>query len=450
MERRARQRNPVRVLRPGVQLAAQDRPRFPVARVDEQRVPEGGEMDAHLVRSPGERLARAPRHVPEPFHRREVGTRPLRSGVSRIGDAHLPAATLDERPLAPGRYFEVAAHQRQVGLFRSTGLERLVQCAMCLASQCEEDDPARIAIEAMDGKRALCNRLHLLRQRFACVFPAPWDGQHSGRLVERQHDFIPIEHAHLPRASHPRTAAVQRQRYRTSNNGRLVGRLSIGERMRRAQFGSGRDGFVHLLDELWRDLDRMSRSGVRPLNIFTELATWVAISYRVGRALRALPSVFRVPAICAHKPIELLLGTLSGIALPAEAEIGGGLRLGSVGGIRVAPEAYIGRDCELSEGVTISSAGGTPWIGDRVLIGPGAKLAGPIRIGNDAVIGPNAVVESDVPDGVTVAGVPARVVASVGSRGKLVAGRKRPPLLDAVRGLVRGFLPRPTQLLLRD
>jgi serine O-acetyltransferase len=215
-------------------------------------------------------------------------------------------------------------------------------------------------------------------------------------------------------------------------------------------FERGREGTVHLLDELWRDLDRRSRAGARPLNVFTDVATWVAISYRVGRALRALPSVLRVPAVIAHNPIDLLLSALSRIALPPGAEIGGGLRLGSVGGIRVAPDAYIGRDCELSEGVTIASAGGTPWIGDRVLIGPGAKLAGPIRVGNDSVIGPNAVVEADVPDGVTVTGVPARVVASVGSRGKLVPGRKRPPLLDAMRGVVRGFLPRPTQLLLRE
>ena len=85
-----------------------------------------------------------------------------------------------------------------------------------------------------------------------------------------------------------------------------------------------------------------------------------------------------------------------------------------------------------------------------MLIGPGAKLAGPIRIGNDSAIGSNAVVEADVPDGATVAGIPARVVARTGSRGKLVPGRKRPPLLDAMRGLVRGFLPRPAQLLLRD
>ena len=207
---------------------------------------------------------------------------------------------------------------------------------------------------------------------------------------------------------------------------------------------------MQFIDELWRDLDRMSRSGVPPISIFIDLATWVAISYRVGRALRALPHIVRVPALCAHKPLELLLATLSGIALPPAAEIGGGLRLGSVGGIRVAKDACIGRDCDLSEGVIISSSGGAPWIGDRVLIGPGAKLAGPIRIGNDSAIGSNAVVEADVPDGATVAGIPARVVARTGSRGKLVPGRKRPPLLDAMRGLVRGFLPRPAQLLLRD
>jgi serine O-acetyltransferase len=206
---------------------------------------------------------------------------------------------------------------------------------------------------------------------------------------------------------------------------------------------------VQLIDELWRDLDRLSRAGVRPVHMLIDLATWAVISYRVGRAIRALPRLLRIPALCAHRPFELVVGTLSGIALSPAAEIGGGLRLGRVGGIRVADDAYIGRDCDLSEGVTISSCGGPPWIGDRVIIGPGAKLAGPIRVGNDSAIGPNAVVEADVPDGSTVAGVPGRVVAGTGSRDKLVRGRKRPPLLDAVRAVVRGLLPRPTQLLLR-
>ena len=205
-----------------------------------------------------------------------------------------------------------------------------------------------------------------------------------------------------------------------------------------------------LIDELWRDLDRISRAGIRPVYSLVDGTTWVAISYRLGRAIRTLPRVLRIPALCAHKPLDLALSTITKVALSPAAEIGGGLRLGQVGGICVVEDAYIGRDCDLSEGVTIASCGGAPWIGDRVLIGPGAKLAGPIRVGNDAAIEPNAVVESDVPDGATVAGIPARVVAWTGSRGRLVRGRKRPPLLQAMRGLVRGLLPRPTQLLLRD
>jgi serine O-acetyltransferase len=206
---------------------------------------------------------------------------------------------------------------------------------------------------------------------------------------------------------------------------------------------------LDLIDHLWRDLDRLVRAGARPVDILTDPGAWVALTYRLGRAVRSLPRLLRVPAVCAHKPLELLVGTLARVALPPSAEVGGGLRVARFGGIRVASEAYIGRDCDLSEGVTIASSGGAPWIGDRVQIGPGARLVGPIRIGNDAAIGPNAVVETDVPDGATVAGIPAHVVGGMGSRGSLVPGRKRPPLINVMRGMVRGLLPRPTQLFLR-
>jgi len=207
---------------------------------------------------------------------------------------------------------------------------------------------------------------------------------------------------------------------------------------------------VELIDHLWRDIDRLARAGARPIDVLADPGTWVVFTYRLGRALRQLPRLLRLPARCAHKPFELAIGTLARVALPPSAKVGGGLRVGRVGGIRVAPDAYIGRDCDLGEGVTIAACGGAPWIGDRVQIGPGARLIGPIRVGNDVVIAPNAVVESDVPDGTTVAGTPARVVHGTGSRGLLVPGRKRPPLVDALRGMVRRFLPRPTQLLLRD
>ena len=207
---------------------------------------------------------------------------------------------------------------------------------------------------------------------------------------------------------------------------------------------------MQLIDLLWRDLDRMMRSGARPIDILVDASVWVVITYRLGRAFRGMPRLLRLPASYAHKPLDLFVGLLARVALPPSAEVGGGLRLGHTGGIRVAADTYIGRDCDLAEGVTIAASGGSPWIGDRVQLGPGARIVGPVRVGNDAAIGPNAVVETDVPDGVTVAGVPARVVAGSGSRGRLVPGRQRPALLDVLRGMVRAFLPRPTQLLLRS
>ena len=65
----------------------------------------------------------------------------------------------------------------------------------------------------------------------------------------------------------------------------------------------------------------------------------------------------------------------------------------------------------IRNGVTIglknTGQRGAPVLGDRVDIGAGAKLIGPIRIGNDVAIGANAVVLCDVPDGCIAVGVPA-------------------------------------------
>jgi len=211
---------------------------------------------------------------------------------------------------------------------------------------------------------------------------------------------------------------------------------------------------VDLIDHLWRDLDRAARTGARPLQLLSHPGTWMVATYRIGRALRRLPRLLRLPLLCAQRPWEIALGTFIGVALPPNAEIGGGMQLGDGGAIVVSPDAHIGRDCHLSQGVAIVEDGrdgdvGAPWIGDRVFIGPGAKVLGAIRVGNDAAIGANAVVNDDVPDGATVAGIPAKVVSMRGSKGLLPPGRRRPPFPDLLRQLVRGFLPRPTQLLLR-
>ena len=111
-----------------------------------------------------------------------------------------------------------------------------------------------------------------------------------------------------------------------------------------------------------------------------------------------------------------------GISIPAGTKIGAGLFIGHFGGIVVHPGAEIGRNCNLSHGVTIGqtnrgSHAGTPVIGDSVFIGPGAAIIGRVRVGSDVAIGANAVVIEDVEDHSVVVGIPAHAVSGQGSRG---------------------------------
>jgi serine O-acetyltransferase len=85
----------------------------------------------------------------------------------------------------------------------------------------------------------------------------------------------------------------------------------------------------------------------------------------------------------------------------------------------------IGQDCLFAQQVTVGydDRGGSPAIGDRVRIGAGAIVIGPITIADDAVIGAGAVVVKDVPRATVVGGVPARAIEHATDR--FGAGKKR-------------------------
>ena len=75
--------------------------------------------------------------------------------------------------------------------------------------------------------------------------------------------------------------------------------------------------------------------------------------------------------------------------------------------------AVIGKNCMIGQNVTIGGKSGwyeVPVIGDNVEISAGARIIGPVRIGNNVIIGANAVVVKDVPDNCIVAGVPAKII----------------------------------------
>lgn len=111
-----------------------------------------------------------------------------------------------------------------------------------------------------------------------------------------------------------------------------------------------------------------------------------------------------------------------GVYIHPLTEVGGGLYLPHALAIVVNRRCVIGRNCNLSQNVTLGVANrgerqGTPVIGDEVFIGPGAVVFGAIKVGDRAAIGSNSVVTKDVPKMGVVAGVPAKLLSVSGSTG---------------------------------
>lgn len=139
----------------------------------------------------------------------------------------------------------------------------------------------------------------------------------------------------------------------------------------------------------------------------------VLVFWRLCRAIRALPGGLWL----LGSPLLLLyvvgVEWIMGIELGYSTRVGTRLRLYHACGLIVHPEAVIGDDCILRQGVTIGyrqPGEGVPVLGNNVEIGCGAILLGPIRVGDGAKIGAGAVVIKDVPAGAVAAGNPAKVI----------------------------------------
>lgn len=107
-------------------------------------------------------------------------------------------------------------------------------------------------------------------------------------------------------------------------------------------------------------------------------------------------------------------------SVPGSCEIGKGTKFG-YGGIAVVihARAVIGKNCMIGQCVTIGGKSGwheVPVIGDNVIINAGARIIGPVRIGDNVEIGANCVVVKDVPSNCVVAGIPAHLLRNNMSR----------------------------------
>ncbi len=137
---------------------------------------------------------------------------------------------------------------------------------------------------------------------------------------------------------------------------------------------------------------------------------WALWSHRVASRL------WRAHLKLVARWLSQATRAVTGIEIHPGARIGPGLFIDHGMGVVIGETAEVGADVTLYHGVTL---GGTsldrgkrhPTIGDRVVVGAGAKVLGPIEVGEGSRIGANAVVVKNVPPDVVVVGVPGEIVA---------------------------------------
>ncbi len=151
--------------------------------------------------------------------------------------------------------------------------------------------------------------------------------------------------------------------------------------------------------------------------------------------------------------IAYLARSVTGIEIHPGAIIGRRVFIDHGMGVVIGETAEIGDDCTLYHGVTL---GGTSWnkgkrhptLEKGVVVGAGAKILGPLTIGEGAKIGSNAVVVKDVPKGATAVGIPARILdenqtkpdekisRKLGFSAYAISADMNDPMVKAVHGLI--------------
>ena len=143
--------------------------------------------------------------------------------------------------------------------------------------------------------------------------------------------------------------------------------------------------------------------------------------YRAVRAYRIAHWFYRHNHKFIARYVSQRTRHKTGIEIHPGAKIGKGLFIDHGMGVVIGETAEIGDYCTLYQGVTLGGTGKDqgkrhPTLGNHVLVGAGAKILGPFRVGDNARVAAGAVVLEEVPSNATAVGVPARIVRQDGVR----------------------------------
>lgn len=164
---------------------------------------------------------------------------------------------------------------------------------------------------------------------------------------------------------------------------------------------------------LWSDAKNMAAKDPAAKNVFEVIllyAGWHALLWH-----RPAHFFYRHRCFILARLFSQLGRFFTGIEIHPGAKIGANLFIDHGMGVVIGETAEVGDNCTLYHGVTLGGTGKDtgkrhPTVGNNVLVGSGAKILGPVDIGDNVMIGANSVVLRDIPPDTTVVGIPGRMV----------------------------------------
>lgn len=156
-----------------------------------------------------------------------------------------------------------------------------------------------------------------------------------------------------------------------------------------------------------RDRDPAARSAIEILLLYPGI--------KAVRMYRRAHRLYEKKHYFLARLISQRAARKTGIEIHPGAKIGKGLFIDHGTGVVIGETAEIGDNCTIYQGVTLGGTGKDhgkrhPTLGNNVMVGAGAKVLGPFKVGDNAKIAAGAVVLDEVPENCTAVGIPARIV----------------------------------------
>lgn len=174
--------------------------------------------------------------------------------------------------------------------------------------------------------------------------------------------------------------------------------------------GAARAAWAQVSDDVDAALARDPAGGSRLEMVLASPGLHAVWSHRVTHAMWNKGGRWKLPARLASQVTR----AVTGVEIHPGAKIGKRFFIDHGMGVVIGETSEIGDDCMLYNGVnlggrTLAKVKRHPTLGNNVTVGTGAKILGPIEIGDDAQVGANAVVVKDVPNTGIAVGIPANV-----------------------------------------